>query len=348
MTFGIDLSAGQANIDLHQAKAEGTDFTIIKAAGYNTGSLYVADGYHELIDKSIEASIKGKGHYFLVGRGNPIAEADFLASHLYKFDKNHDVIALDNEPLDSNPTFWKQTDALAFLTEVQKKTGIGWDRLWLYCPASLTRGNGPWDKITSKPVKIWWSAYGGQPTGHTPDHTPETQGKIARWDVHQFTDQAHVAGLSVDGNFSSHSVEQLFNLATAPKPAPKPAPAPAPKPSPASGSSSINTTVKNSSGNGWQFVVPSPALTVRIQRALGKRGRYHGPANGKFNADTAKGVQLTIESVGYSGAVDGDIQAEGCKYIQVYAQKYGSYHGPQDHKLGTYSWTGLALGLERP
>lgn len=344
MTFGIDVSGGQVGMDYKQAKDEGVDFVIVKAAGYNTGELYVANGYHENIDAVIKAGIAGKGHYFVVGRGNPIAEADFLVSHLYKFDKAHDVIALDNEPLNANATFWKQADALAFLTEVQKKTGISWDRLWLYAPASLTRANGPWNLITDKPIEVWWSAYGQQPTGHTPDHTPDLQGKIARWDVHQFTDQAAVAGHKVDGNYSKKSVAQLFggkssSTTPAPKPAPKPTPAP---------STSGSTVVKNRSGDGWKFIVPSPAVTVRIQRALGRRGRYKGPANGKFTVDTAKGVQLTIENVGYSGAVDGDIRQQGCHYIQVYAQKYGSYAGPVDEELGQYSWLGFALGLERP
>jgi GH25 family lysozyme M1 (1,4-beta-N-acetylmuramidase) len=211
MTFGIDVSAGQVGMDFKKAKAEGVDFVIVKAAGYNTGELYVADGYHQNVDAVVSAGIAGKGHYFVVGRGNPTQEAEFLASHLYKFDKAHDVIALDNEPLNANATFWKQTDALTFLTRVRELTGIDWDRLWLYSPAALVRGNGPWDKITATPIKIWWSAYGKQPTGHTPDHTPDLQGKIARWDVHQFTDQAHVAGRSVDGNYSKLSVAQLFN-----------------------------------------------------------------------------------------------------------------------------------------
>jgi GH25 family lysozyme M1 (1,4-beta-N-acetylmuramidase) len=349
MTFGIDVSAGQVGMDFKKAKAEGVDFVIVKAAGYNTGTLYVADGYHENVDAVIAAGIAGKGHYFVVGRGNPIQEADFLVSHLYKFDKAHDVIALDNEPLNSNATFWKQADALAFLTEVQKKTGISWDRLWLYCPASLVRGNGPWDQITNKPTRIWWSAYGKQPTGHTPDHTPDLQGKIARWDIHQFTDQAHVAGRSVDGNYSKHSVAELFNKQPAPAPAPAPAPKPATNPTPApKPATSGSTVVKSAHGDGWEFNVPSTTLTVRLQRALGRRGRYHGPANGKFTVDVAKGVQLTIEKVGYSGAVDGDIEKNGCHYIQVYAQKFGSYIGPIDNKLGTFSWTGFCLGLERP
>lgn len=349
MTFGIDVSAGQVGMDFKKAKSEGVEFVIVKAAGYNTGALYVADGYHRNVDDVVAANIGGKGHYFVVGKGDPVKEADFLAANLYKFDKDHDVIALDNEPLNSNATYWKQGDALKFLTEVQKKTGIAWDRLWLYCPASLTRGNGPWDQITAHPVKIWWSAYGKQPTGQSPDHTPDLQGKIARWDVHQFTDQTHVAGHSVDGNYSKLTLAQLFNKQPKATPAPAPTPAKAPSPTPApKPATSGSTVVKSAHGSGWEFNLPSAALTIRLQRALGRRGRYHGPANGKFTVDTAKAVQLTIEKVGYSGAIDGDIEKNGCHLIQVYAQKFGSYIGPIDNKLGTFSWTGFCLGLERP
>lgn len=341
MTYGIDVSAGQTGLNFKTAKSEGLDFAIVKASGFNTGSLYVADNYQKHVDNARNAGLGGYGHYYIPGRGDVLRQAEWFATHLHGFDVRHDVLALDNEPLDANAVYWKQGDAFKFLAAVQAHTKIDWNRLWFYAPASLTRTNSPWNLITDRGIRVWWSAYGAQPTGHTPDHTPELQGKIARWDVHQFTDQTHIAGFSVDGNYSHLSTAQLFNHVTTPtSTTPKPSPTPAAKPG--------EKVVSAASGNGWAFNLPDTALTVRIQRALGRRNRYHGPANGRFTIDTAKAVQLTIENVGYTGAIDGKIQGNGCHYIQLYAQKFGSYKGAVDNKLATYSWTGFALGLERP
>ena len=339
MTFGIDVSKNQAGINYATAKSEGVSFVIVKAAGFNTGSLYVADHYHEHIDAVINARIAGKGHYYIVGKGDVLAQAKYFVDHLYKFDKDHDVLAIDNEPLDSNATHWKQDDLLKFCNYIVTHTGIAWNRVWAYSPAALTRDNGPWDKITNQGIRIWWSSYGSFPTGHTPDHEPALNGKIARWDVHQYTDRATVAGHSVDAEFSHLTVYQLFNLV-------------APKPSGTTPIPVVNRrytqAVPNKSGDGWAFNKPAPALTARIQRALGRRNRYSGPANGVFNKDTAIGVQKTIQNVGYTGPLDGDIGKIGSGLIQDYAAANGGYAGPKDNALGTYSWTGFALGLERP
>lgn len=86
----------------------------------------------------------------------------------------------------------------------------------------------------------------------------------------------------------------------------------------------------------------------RIQAALTARGRYNGPVDGDPGANTFKGVQTTIQNVGYDGPIDGVIEGNGCHFIQVYAQKFGDYAGPIDSILGPNSWAGFALGLERP
>lgn len=210
MTFGIDVSQYQYPLDYAQAKREGVEFVIVKAAGFNTGSLYVAGRYSDHVDDARAAGLP-IGHYYVVGAGDPVSQADYFVDHLHGFDVDHDVLALDNEPLDSNGTFWGQDDAYAFLAAVQARTGIPWARLWLYCPASLTRGNPPWSRITSAGIRIWWASYGGNPTGHTPDHTPELDGAVDHWDVHQFTSSAAVAGQTVDGNYSPIAVGDLFS-----------------------------------------------------------------------------------------------------------------------------------------
>lgn len=98
----------------------------------------------------------------------------------------------------------------------------------------------------------------------------------------------------------------------------------------------------------WSYWEPSGDLAKRVQRALAKKGRYSGAIDGIFGPATRKGVQLTIRGVGYDGPIDGLIAGTGCGLIQEYAKKYGSYTGPIDKQLGAASWTGFALGLERP
>ncbi|MEC5185313.1 hypothetical protein RCH12_002789 [Cryobacterium sp. MP_3.1] len=208
MTFGIDVSSGQAGINYNQARNEGVEFVIVKASGNNIG-LYEANSYHAHVDAARAAGLR-IGHYFVVGRGNPTAQANYFVDHLYKFDGQHDVLAFDNEPLDSNATFFGQAAAYEFLAQVQRRTGISWNRLWLYAPASLTRSHTPWSRITDAGVRIWWAAYGGQPTGRTPDHEPALNRSVSRWDVHQFTSSARIAGHTVDGNYSKISASDLF------------------------------------------------------------------------------------------------------------------------------------------
>jgi len=219
MTFGIDVSKWQSGMDYPRARQEGVEFVIVKAAGFNTGTLYVADGYPGHVDAARKAGLC-IGHYFVPGKGDPVTQADFFADNLHDFDPAHDVLALDDEPLDDNGVYWKQDDALKFLARVHERTGVPWSRLWLYCPAHLTRDNGPWGKITDKGIRIWWSAYGDFPTGHTPDHEPALNGKIARWDIHQYSSVVPVADRkTVDANYSRISCAELFGGAVTSAPA---------------------------------------------------------------------------------------------------------------------------------
>ena len=98
----------------------------------------------------------------------------------------------------------------------------------------------------------------------------------------------------------------------------------------------------------WAFNKPSAALQKRVQAALKKRGRYSGPVDGVWGANTIKGIQTSIKGVGYAGAIDGVPGANTCRYVQEYARKFGDYKGPIDSILGPNGWAGFALGLERP
>jgi hypothetical protein len=101
-------------------------------------------------------------------------------------------------------------------------------------------------------------------------------------------------------------------------------------------------------GSTWAWNAPDSSTQQRIQQDLAARGRYSGPIDGAWGVNSIKGIQTTCANVGYTGPIDGEPGANTCHYVQVYAQKFGSYTGPVDSVLGPNSWSGFALGLERP
>lgn len=123
--------------------------------------------------------------------------------------------------------------------------------------------------------------------------------------------------------------------------------------SPANGGNTVPYTVEDpqpapAPSGDWEWWQPDAAMQARIQQALKNRGRYSGPVDGAWGPNTIKGIQTTIRNVGYTGPIDGVPGRNTCYYVQVYAQRFGSYQGPLDSKLGPNSWAGFALGLERP
>lgn len=210
MTFGIDIASSQRDIDLVRAKSEGVEFVIVKMGGLNVTPQYVAPYYRAQIDRAIAAGLP-KGHYYLIGRGqSPEQQAEFFVSNLHRFDPARDILALDNEALDGNGTRWGDGDAARFIRRVIALTGIPAARVWHYAGASDYRATGAWPELVELGVRFWWAAYGGYPTGRTPDHEPSLQGSIPRWDVHQYSSKASVAGYALDGNYSRETVDELF------------------------------------------------------------------------------------------------------------------------------------------
>jgi hypothetical protein len=101
-------------------------------------------------------------------------------------------------------------------------------------------------------------------------------------------------------------------------------------------------------GADFEFWVPDAALQARIQTALKARGRYDGPEDGEWGANSVKGIQTTVANVKYSGPIDGDAGRQTAYFVQVYGQRFGDYSGPLDAFVGPNSWAAFALGLERP
>jgi len=216
MTFGIDIASPQRDIDLGRAKAEGVQFVIVKMGGLNVTPQYVAPYYRAQIDRAVVAGLP-KGHYYLIGKGQtPEAQAEFFVKNLYKFDPAADVLALDNEALDSNGTRWGDADAAKFARRVLELTDLPPHRFWHYAGATDYRSTGAWPELVRLGIKFWWAAYGNYPTGKTPDHEPSLQGSIPRYDVHQYSSRVAVAGYALDGNYSPLSIEELFGGGTVP------------------------------------------------------------------------------------------------------------------------------------
>ncbi len=209
-TFGVDVSTWQRDIDFAQVRREGAQFAIIKLGGFNVAPQYVSPHYRAMVDRARAAGLR-IGHYYVPGRGlSPVAQADFFVNNLHNFDRNRDTLALDNEVLDSNGVFLTDRDTAAFLLRVVQRTGIPAKRVWLYIDAGNARGHAPWPRVIALGVRVWWAAWGAQPNGHTPDHEPQLRGSFPRWDVHQYTNRVRIAGKDVDGNYSRHSLTELF------------------------------------------------------------------------------------------------------------------------------------------
>ena len=218
VTFGIDISQVQKGIDLKAAKAQGVQFVIAKAGGYNIKPMYVGSAYKQQIDDAKKVGLP-VGHYWLVGKGDPAAQARFFVANLHNFNKNTDVLALDNERLDSNATFFSDAQVYLFFTTVIQLTGIDPKRLWLYAGSYDYRIHAPWTKTFSLGVVPWVAAYGILPgtTGRTPTvlSVPNSlkgivpgvaEGKY----VHQFSSNVTIAGRRVDANYTKMTVSELF------------------------------------------------------------------------------------------------------------------------------------------
>jgi hypothetical protein len=99
----------------------------------------------------------------------------------------------------------------------------------------------------------------------------------------------------------------------------------------------------------WSYSEPPVMLRTRLQRGLGRKRYYSGPANGVWDEATRKGVQgATTSKGGYSGSDDGDLNNQrNVHAILVFANREGNYAGALDDKLDAAAWAAFAVGLEK-
>jgi peptidoglycan hydrolase-like protein with peptidoglycan-binding domain/GH25 family lysozyme M1 (1,4-beta-N-acetylmuramidase) len=225
-SFGIDVATSQADINFAHAKDEGVQFAVVKMGGLNVKPQYVAPFYHKQIDgaKAVGLFV---GHYYLIGGGqSPEDQAIYFVNNLYRFDLNRDILALDDEKLDSNGVLWGPSEVARFVRKVIELTGIDSKRVWVYAGGNDFRNLKPWSEVITTGVRFWWASYGSNrgPSGHNPDHTPDLQGSIPDWDVHQYSSVADVAGYKLDASVSRLELTQLFAKGNVVGPVPEPTP----------------------------------------------------------------------------------------------------------------------------
>jgi hypothetical protein len=99
----------------------------------------------------------------------------------------------------------------------------------------------------------------------------------------------------------------------------------------------------------WSYSDPPAILRTRLQRGLGRKKYYRGPANGVWDEPTRKAVQgATTAKGGYSGSDDGDLDNKrNAHAILVFAQREGNYAGALDDKVDAAAWAAFAVGLEK-
>jgi len=336
MTYGIDVATSQRELDFGRARDDGAEFVIVKAGGFNTGDLYVAPFYQAQIDRALAAGLP-HGHYWLIGAGlSPEGQADYFVDHLHRFDKSRDVLALDNERLDDNGTFWSAGDAVRFLRRAQARTGIPWSRLWHYAGAADYRGHRPWSAVADLGVRFWWAAYGDAPSGHQPDHIPDLQDSIPSAHVHQFSSRSRCAGFALDGNQSDLPVTDLFSDAAVTAVVGAVSPVGVPE---------IPRTSTEDDG------IPGVNYWKRYQVVASRFG-YTGPIDGDPGTNTHRGFARFLNALDFPGQPKTNADIDGIpgtlfnERLQRLAQKNG-YTGPIDGQPGRETFKGVARYLNR-
>jgi len=268
---------------------------------------------------------------------DPESQADFFVEHLHRFDGSHDVLALDNERLDRNGTFWNAGDAVRFLRRVQALTGIAWSRLWHYAGASDYRDHTPWAAVADLGVRFWWAAYGNGPTGHRPDHIPDLQGSIPAAHIHQFSSNSSCAGFSLDGNHSVLGVADLFSNAPHARVA-------AARTSRVSRAGIPRSTTEDDG-------IPGPNYWKRYQVVASRFG-YTGPIDGDPGQKTHQGFARFLNALDFPGQPKTNTDLDGIpgrlfnERLQLLARKNG-YSGPIDGQPGVETLKGVARYLNR-
>lgn len=307
MTRGFDAATPQAGLDFHAVRGE--EFVIVKAGGANVGD-YVAPHYAEQIEGARAAGLH-TGHYWLTGRdGSPIEQARYFVGHLHEFDRDHDLLALDNERFPEEPgsRAFSDEEQATFLAEVIRLTGIvPWHAL-AYGGAAALRAGGEWADTNRLGVRWWVAGYGANdgtryPLADLPHISPA---------IHQYTSAGTLGGRRVDLDWAGMTAEALF------------------------GSGVV------AASNAKQHLAQAKASTRTVHaQTLPKTSTEETGSPGKPGSACWKRMQVLARKGGYAGAIDGDLRVNSWKGLQRWLRDHFGYRGAIDGEPGLLTWAAL-------
>ncbi|WPH57660.1 hypothetical protein [Mycobacterium phage WXIN] len=200
VTWGIDISNHQGDMDLNRVKAEGFDFIWCKVS---EGSTYKDPYWPGNRDKAKAAGLILAGYHY-VKTGDPVAQAQVFVDHLG--DKSIPAM-LDFEANSGNiDQFWAvkaEIEKLGVTVRLSYIPDWYWEQIGKpdlskvpgLISSEYVSGSGYASVLYPGNSSGFWKAYGGR----TPD-------------VLQFTDKALVAGKSVDANAFRGTPDKLRQL----------------------------------------------------------------------------------------------------------------------------------------
>lgn len=308
MVSGPDLASPQAGINIAEGAREGWAFALIKAGGYNTGELYIAPHYNEQIDECIEHDLP-HGHYWIIGRGSAKTQAQYFAKHVHRFNKNRDIIMLDNERLDANAGFFGTSEVITFLETARKALGLSAARCWIYANKSDMKHLDT-KSLRRKGYRIHLAYY------PTPNNGSRHGDPEVYYDIWQYTSNHKFGKYTIDLNYTKHSVAELFGNLKIKIP------------------SSTTATTGNPGKN---------SVFWKRMHLLAKKGGYGGSVKDTPDKPMWEGIQHFLKiSYEYKGVIDGVPGHLTYQALQRLAHAKGSYKGPIDGVLGTNSYRGIA------
>ena len=245
-TLLVDVARYQLGINYAKLHEDYVEAGIVKSAGFNDGTLYIAGGVKEHT-VGFRTNGMGVGHYYIPGAEktdvtkdengkavdgtSPAQQAVWWSKNATNAVFETDVFMFDNEKLDSNGTVWLDDDMADAVIAFHEETRVPYRRIIVYMGANDWRTKGPWPRLEALRklgLKFLWAAYGDYPTGTRPDHVPALQGKISDWDYHQYTSTAKLGGWTtgLDAIYSRAEFADLWAPGlvddTTPEPEPEP------------------------------------------------------------------------------------------------------------------------------
>lgn len=186
--LGVDLSSNQGSFNFQTAWNQGVRACYIKLGGDNIAR-YESGVYAARVDAAHAVGMK-VGSYWLTGKHDAGAAADFFAAHLHSFGAP-DFVVLDNEALDSG-NIYNDHEAATWVNEVHAHIGGDPRRILHYANTSLMNSHA-WPELLATGCSFLIANYNGTPFGGS--FAPHTI-PLNRIVGHQYADNGNIGGWS--------------------------------------------------------------------------------------------------------------------------------------------------------